>query len=223
MFSTTFSSSPLKPSRTILCKGHRNFANFFPSLKNGVSVGCESYLEAECCLLLEYDRDVTRYHAQPHCYEWIDAEQHYRYTPDFRVHCIDGSSYLIEVKQDFEHIKQTYKDKLVSFSELCRNHGWLYQKWSMAQIQSQVNFDTLRYLYSRSHHIDAVDKFFFIEAAQQIKWPVTLGQLIEELPQFSINLLCHLLFFQTLAADLHQSVTLDFQINGIEYHGQSAA
>lgn len=223
MLPTAHSKSPSTPSRKILRKGHRNFAHFFPSLKNGVSVGCESHLEAECCYLLEYDREITRYYAQPRCYQWVDAEKKYRYTPDFLVHCHDGSSYLIEVKPNFVHLEETYREKLDSFSLLCRERGVIYQQWSRAKIQSHTSLNTLKHLYSRSHHIDAADKFFFIEAAQHINWPITLGQLIHQLPQFSINLLCYLLFYQALRADLSQPLTLDFQIDGVECDGRFAS
>ena len=73
MFPMTLFNSTCTPCRKIIRKGHQNFAHFFPSIKNGISVGCESHLEAECCYLLEYDRDITRYQAQPHSFEWADA------------------------------------------------------------------------------------------------------------------------------------------------------
>lgn len=215
MFPTSFLSSTCTPSRKTIRKGHQNFAHFFPSLKNGISVGCESHLETECCYLLEYDHEITRYHAQPHCFKWSDAGKDFCYTPDFFVHCADSSYYLLEVKHDFEHLEERYRDKLDSFSVLCRDQGWDYRQWSRMQIRGHANLDTLKYLYSRSHHIDAADKFFFGEAAQQIKWPVTLGHLINRLPQFSINLFCHQLFYRALRADLRQTVTLDLLIEGL--------
>lgn len=223
MFPNTLSNPTCTPCRKIIRKGHRNFAHFFPSIKNGISVGCESHLEAECCFLLEFDRDIARYHPQPHSFEWADAGKNYFYTPDFLVRRTDGSFYLLEVKPDFGHLQDSYQDKLESFSTCCRNQGWSYQQWSAAKIRDQENLDTLKQLYSRSHHIVAADKFFFTEAAQNVKWPITLGQLIKQMPQFSINLICHFLFYQALQADLSQAVTLDFLIDGLPCHGQSAA
>ncbi|HVI41352.1 MAG TPA: TnsA endonuclease N-terminal domain-containing protein, partial [Anaerovoracaceae bacterium] len=187
-----------------------------PSIKNGISVGCESHLETECCLLLEHDREVRRYNAQPHRFEWSDAGMKYSYTPDFLVYCTDGSFYLLEVKHNFEHLEETYRDKLLSFTEQCENSGWVYRQWSIAQIHGHSNIDTLKYLYSRCHHIDPADKFFFGEAAQRINWPTTLKQLMSQLPQFSPNLICYLLFHRILRADLTQSVTLDFLIEGFQ-------
>jgi len=223
MLAMSNSNSPMSPSRNILRKGHRNFAHFFPSLKNGVSIGCESYLEAECCYLLEHDREITRYFAQPKCYEWMEAEKKFRYTPDFLVRCSDDSSYLIEVKHSFIHLEEAYQEKLDSFSLLCRNRAMYFHQWSRAKIHSHSSLSTLKQLYSRSHHIDTADSYFFIEAAKHIAWPVTLAQLIHQLPQFSINLLCHLLFYQVLQADLSQPLTLDFLIDGIECYGRSVA
>ncbi|HCF6118221.1 TPA: TnsA endonuclease N-terminal domain-containing protein [Pseudomonas aeruginosa] len=209
-----------RPSRQIIRKGHRNFAHFFPSIKNGRSIGCESFLESEYCFLLEYDREVVCYHEQPHCFDWRDAEQKYRYTPDFLVHRRDGSCHLIEVKIDFDHLNETSRQKLASFSAYCQKRDWTYQQWSMADIHNHSNLDTLKYLYCRAHHIDAADKFFFAKAVQHFEWPITLGQLLHTLPQFSTNLVCHLLFFQILHADLKTAISLDLQIDGVESHGQ---
>ncbi|QTD31735.1 TnsA endonuclease N-terminal domain-containing protein [Pseudomonas fluorescens] len=215
MFPAMLSSSTGTPCRKTIRKGHQNFAHFFPSLKNGLSVGCESHLETEGCLLLEHDLAVRTYYAQPHCFKWTDAGTEFCYTPDFLVHCVDGSFYLLEVKHDFDHLEEHYRDKLNTFAELCGERGWTYRQWSAAQIRGHANLETLKYLYSRAHHIDPADKFFFGEAAQHINMPITLGRLLAQLPQFSLNLICHQLFYRALRADLRQTVTLDFLIDGV--------
>lgn len=71
----------------------------FPSVKCNELKFCESRLEYDCLLKLEFDSTVKYYEAQPEPIEYTrDNGKVVRYTPDLRVVLFDGSYSIQEVK-----------------------------------------------------------------------------------------------------------------------------
>lgn len=69
----------------------------FPSLKNRRALFCESRLERDALIELEFDKSVERYVTQPGSYAWDYQGKTRRYTPDILKQC-KGEFTLVEVK-----------------------------------------------------------------------------------------------------------------------------
>lgn len=67
--------------------------NFY-SAKNGCHIWCESFLERNYALMLEYDESVRQYASQPESFSVFGR----RYSPDFLVEYVSGYAEYVEVK-----------------------------------------------------------------------------------------------------------------------------
>jgi hypothetical protein len=70
----------------------------YPSLKLGRMVACESLLEGDLVILLEFSPGVLSYQEQPARIEYWDGERMREYFPDFEVCLSDGTQAHLEVK-----------------------------------------------------------------------------------------------------------------------------
>ena len=73
----------------------------FHSVKNWKSMYCESKLERDVMLTLEFDCNVKAYVSQPLSITWVLNDTEIRYTPDLLVQTINDDFYFIEVKPFF--------------------------------------------------------------------------------------------------------------------------
>lgn len=85
-------------SRKALTRSGRGFRMRIPSLKLGRMVECESILEGDVALLLEYSPGVLSYQEQPALIDYWDGEEMRTYFPDFEALLSDGSRVHLEVK-----------------------------------------------------------------------------------------------------------------------------
>lgn len=82
----------------------------FPSVKCKRAFFCESKLEVDALLWLEFDDTISHYETQPTTYEYEMYERLRRYTPDLRVHRGD-ISYLVEIKPERQCLKPLLVEK----------------------------------------------------------------------------------------------------------------
>lgn len=85
-------------SRNALTRSGRGFRMRIPSTKLARMVECESILEGDVALLLEYSPGVVSYQEQPALIQYWDGEQMRDYFPDFEAVLLDGSRIHIEAK-----------------------------------------------------------------------------------------------------------------------------
>lgn len=86
------------PVRKIVTRKHKGMRLLVPSLKIRRMVQCESMLEADAVVLFDWSHDIVAFEEQP-CFEYpTDAGRPFRYTPDFLIHHVDGSTTYIEIK-----------------------------------------------------------------------------------------------------------------------------
>jgi len=206
------------PARHSPRRGRQNFIVYFPSLKNGRSMECESVLESAYCIWLEHDPQVVKYYTQPHTFTWTDDGQHYRYTPDFLVVLTHGDSYFTEVKLDFSKQRQSRLATLDSFHALCLQEGWTFKRLDQQHITGSTRFHTLQALYSRSSTHTEQRQEYFYHYVKQRKWPTTLGDLIQDDAAPDTGTIFYNLFTRRLRADLTQRLTLDLVVNWEHSH-----
>jgi hypothetical protein len=206
------------PVRSCFQRRRQNFLVDFPSRKNGHSMECHSVLESAYCIWLEFAPRVVRYYTQPHTFTWIDAEQRYRYTPDFLVVLTHGENYFTEIKHDFTKQRQSLLTKLESFHALCFQEGWSFKRRDQQRLTGSTMFHTLQALYSRSSTFNEQRQMYFYHYLQQRVWPTTLGDLVQDSAAPDIGTICYNLFTGRLTADLTQRLTLDLMVDWAPSH-----
>lgn len=98
-------------SRNALTRSGRGFRMRIPSSKLARMVECESILEGDVALLLEYSPGVVSYREQPALIQYWDGEQMRNYFPDFEAVLLDGSRIHIEAKHSHKLAKPRLADK----------------------------------------------------------------------------------------------------------------
>jgi len=98
-------------SRNALTRSGRGFRMRVPSMKLGRMVECESILEGDVALLLEYSSGVVSYQEQPALIQYWDGQQMRDYYPDFEVVLLDGSRVHLEVKHTHKLAKPKIAEK----------------------------------------------------------------------------------------------------------------
>lgn len=98
--------------RKVVTRSSCHFRGYFPSLKNGHSVGWESQLEGGFFRLLELSPCVRSYEAQPTWEKFNVDGSLVKYAPDIRAFLMDGSEWWFEVKPKTELLIRRVKQKL---------------------------------------------------------------------------------------------------------------
>ncbi|WP_418358868.1 Tn7 transposase TnsA N-terminal domain-containing protein [Shewanella basaltis] len=83
----------------------------FHSKKNDSIRYCDSELEAERLLMLEFDKNVVAYNTQPQSFSYSVNKKKYRYTPDLIISHKQKGIYFEEVKPLSKLENEKNKDK----------------------------------------------------------------------------------------------------------------
>ena len=120
----------------------------FTSKKNGRDFLYRSGMEEEFYNLLEQDRDVAGYHAEPFKIPYFWQGKWHDYIPDLRIDFIDGSTEVWEVKPaDQTHYEQN-RAKWAAMNDHAHNMGWDFV------VQTEVGLGKLRVKVKRQQLIN---------------------------------------------------------------------
>lgn len=97
--------------RKAVTRSGRGFRKRIPSTKLNRMVECESILEGDAALLLEYSPGVLSYQEQPTRIQYWDGERMRTYVPDFEVRLLDGARIHLEVKHSRDLAKPKIAEK----------------------------------------------------------------------------------------------------------------
>lgn len=121
----------------------------FPSKKNLATRMCDTLLEANFCILLERWKPVKSYETQSLTYNFSNINR--RYTPDFLVHFIDGSTSAYELKNEIaledKHLAQQLTELKIYFNKIGICYEWL----GRSRLPKPALMNNLRYLYFHSY------------------------------------------------------------------------
>ncbi|APC18309.1 hypothetical protein BLL42_22245 [Pseudomonas frederiksbergensis] len=186
---------------------------YFPSQKNHHNVLCEGALEAAYCVWLEWDADVRAYYAQPHTFRWRAEGRAMRYTPDFFVQHRDSANHFTEVKYDFTRLTDRHREKLASFSQLCRTMETTLKLADRQQLVEQSKFKNLRYLYFRSLGVTQREQDYLTDYLNHCEARTTIRAILSNSYPPTARSICHRLFSGESLANLDDPLTLDTQIS----------
>lgn len=144
------------PSKKFRTGEYGKLITYFPSRKSGAMVPCESLLEADFCLYLEYSTRVRRYSRSP--VQFIlkgESKTSIRYTPDFLVtfndHDGDRSSIFHEIKPDILWAEGKDKKKIERFQTVLAEYGLQLQVTLESDFRLPALMANLAYLYHASY------------------------------------------------------------------------
>ena len=191
-----------QPVRTI-GRGHPGQQTVhFPSRKNEGVVICESRLEADFCLWLEYDLEVVSYRPQPQTIPlFVDAVLH-RYTPDFLAVYFTGEEKAWEVKPHGVYQWPAYLRKIAAAKEYFAAQGQGFELITDEAIRRQPHLRSLRWLYAHAHVIGPHARRYLWDWLKGAGGSSTLGHLLQQGAPVSICAIADAIFCGQLAIRL---------------------
>lgn len=138
--------------RKPLTRSQRGFRLKYPSLKLGRMVACESPLEGDLAVLLEFSSGVLSYQEQPALIEYWDGEQIRQYFPDFEIRLVDGTRAHLEAKSSTKLAKPKIAAKFRAIAEHYRRSGKQFRIVTELEVRREPlrsNVRKLNYLRRR--------------------------------------------------------------------------
>lgn len=130
------------PVRTIK-PGYSNVTADFASTKLDRMIHCESTLERDFALILEYDRQVNWYEEQPITieYQLRNRSKSYTYTPDFFARrVVEGKEksvlYEIKFRSDLKRNWGKLKPKFKAAIHKCKVNNWRFKILTEKEIRT---------------------------------------------------------------------------------------
>lgn len=117
----------------------------FPSKKNDATVHCESLLEAEFCLNLEYLKRVRSYASQP--FKINFKKEKITYTPDFHVTFYDGTEAIYEIKRDEVLASPSVLERYRKIRELFSIRDITFEAIAASTFNNKIRINNLQYFY----------------------------------------------------------------------------
>lgn len=140
-------------ARKPLTRSQRGFRMKYPSFKLGRMVACESLLEGDLVILLEFSPGVLSYQEQPARIEYWDGERMREYFPDFEVCLTDGTLSHLEVKSSARLAKPKIAAKYRAIAKHYRRSGKQYRIVTELELHREplrTNVRKLGYLCGRT-------------------------------------------------------------------------
>lgn len=204
---------PIEIRKAAQKNGYGKHLLFFPSRKTQSQVICHSVLEADYCVLLEYDSGVVSYCGQPDALLVTVNGCQREYRPDFRVETVDQSFYT-EVKVDFNELSTRVRSKLLAAKSLLQAQGSELVFAEIDSIRAGAKLRNLKFLYFHSFNVSA-DEFGGCRGLLSVlDYPVSLRTLLNHPADVRERAIYRAMFEQLLVYDLNERLTLDSYIFG---------
>lgn len=180
---------------------------FFPSRKNEALMPCESRLEADNCLDLEFDKSVESYRTQPFT---INLGGNESYTPD-SIHKDNlGSIIVREVKFSGALQQEKLIDRLARIRNIFDQEGFQFHVLTEKNLQLPPKINNYKYLYRCSHQkYDVMLINFAISILDRLPTPCSLQEFRDHCNRKSLPPLIAdtLLFLGIASFDQNKALT----------------
>lgn len=211
---STFENSRTQtPSRHLKKGKYGKHITHFPSFKNKKVVVCESELEADFCVWLEYEEQVVAYAPQPGTFTFTVDDRTVRYTPDFEITYGTGEIRYAEIKPDHIAEDTGYLRKVGEFRKVCELAGYGFDLITEREIRIQPKLRNLQNLYNRMHLVTDTELSYALDSLKQ---PSASGSTVRSLLALtyppSMKSIAKAVFSGLMLADLDQPFTLDTRI-----------
>ena len=186
----------------------------FPSVKCNELKYCESRLEYDRLLQLEFDKNVTYYEAQPDPIYYTNHNgRNVRYTPDLRVVASDGAFFFEEIKP--------YEKSIVP--NTLRKHSLIASIYESDSISFKIVTEKDIYVGKRNENHRKLYRYLSEPISQPVKSALEddlaefcgpLCQLIEILSQrgYEAQVVMQLLAHSLLRFNIAEELTLNTEV-----------
>ena len=195
----------LEPSKPLAFGKPRKLVTFVASRKNQVSIGCESLLEADFCIHLEYQAAIAAYQSQPFTICFTGSKT--RYTPDFLATLVDGDQVVYEVKSCAGARNRRWQSRRALLEQLFSRNGLRFECVEERQFCHPVQMQNLRTLYHLGYNGSLANVPYMLRLLrEQTQKTVSIRFLLKQgVPQADIT--CAL-FHQRLHCNLQRPLNL---------------
>lgn len=173
------------PVRTMHYRGKRKPIGRYPSYKNRRALTWESVHERKLMWLSEADPQIVSYVEQPHRVRMRNPDATARdliYFPDMLRKYADGREEVIEVKKDWDEIRNDpmYEMKLELAADIYRAKGYEFKILTASDdIEIEPYLANARIIQShRFTFVDSLDELRFHEALDAADGQISLGTAI---------------------------------------------
>jgi hypothetical protein len=149
----------------------------FPSIKNGRSVVCESRMEADFLVILEFDPNIVSYRAQPERIELVVNGAVITYVPDFLSTDFKQQKKYWEIKSDSRRMDTSTMERLNAARDLLISRGDEYEIAWESEIRATPRLSVLQVLYRAAHTATPVSMDYLRETLSGFNGEATYGQL----------------------------------------------
>ena len=118
----------------------------FPSIKAGRMIHCESLLELDLAVVLEFSKAIVRYREQPLTAHYVFDGRIRRYTPDFEITLASGETMLIEVKPAQKLLDEQERKRFEQIADHFARQGQRFAILTELEIRQTVLLANLRCL-----------------------------------------------------------------------------
>lgn len=139
------------PVRKVIHRGTRRRTGRFASRKMKQCVPWESSIERDFIQLLEYDRDVEEYYAQPMWVTYTLDGKLRRSCPDFLAHYTDGRKVVWEVKPVAETEESEFLSRFDVVGRILLREGYDYSWITDTEIRSGNRLTNIIALFRYLH------------------------------------------------------------------------
>ncbi|AOE86747.1 TnsA endonuclease N-terminal domain-containing protein [Pseudomonas sp. TCU-HL1] len=205
-------TSPPKKLRTGEYGKH---ITYFPSQKNREYISCESLLESDFCLYLEYLPAVQRYISHPIRFILnFGPTKTLKYTPDFFVKLADGSWVFYEIKPDSQLEGSRTQEKLLCFQRALAEHGYLLETIAESHFRKPTLFHNLNYLYAHSFGATQLGIARVVHIVEDApSRTIRVHQLLEVLNPPTVSDIASAVFNRKVHANLNRFFSTQTQIS----------
>jgi TnsA endonuclease N terminal len=181
----------------------------FPSIKNERVVVCESRLEADFALSLEFDPDIESYIPQPETFEIFLDGRSRRYTPDFLTIARSGARKYWEVKPDGAVENAGLMRLIEAVRNFAHQRNTSFDLVKSAWIRRDPFLSNMKQIYSKAHVASPESIEFMQHTFDENHGALTYGQLRELPGPPSFAALARMIVSNRVAVDFHQPLGLD--------------
>ena len=190
--------------------------------KAGHTVQFESFLERVLLLQFERDKSVIDYRSQPVTFTFTDEQQRERkYTPDFLVERQGGAVEIHEVTLVERQRQARIREREREAGIICSKKGWEYRVHTEQTLPKDTEITNLLALYP--YRLKKYKHEGIAQVLREYLLPNRSRSLVEcvkelvqafSLPESTVfEALCHLLWEDEIATDLHTLLIVDCSFN----------
>jgi hypothetical protein len=170
-------------------------------------------LEADYCILLEFDPIVECYNSRPSVFKICVKEETQDYIPDFLVETSEAL-YYTEVKANFEKLSSRVKNKLRAASHHFSSMGHSLRFADENTIRKGEILRNLKFLYLHSFNVGKDELGDCARQLEAITYPIRLGDLFAMSNRPSTRSTYKTMFDQDLTFNLNKRITLNTLLEG---------